>query len=115
MAGGSFKATLLRAAVDNVEVTIDLADSATVVSLLLLRRCLRKVGGRYNARVDGFSFTFFVLGVLFVASLNVFFRMGGHGAIGRAAVVAGMGGGANGVSSAVVADCSWALWFCLKI
>lgn len=54
-------------------VVFDLSDSRTIVSLLLLRRCLRKVGARYNKRVDGFSMAFFVTGGIFVATLCGFF------------------------------------------
>eukprot|EP00392_Amoebophrya_sp_AT5.2_P018713 g19321.t1 len=52
-------------------VVLDLADSGTIVSLLLLRRCIRKIGTRYNLRMDGFSMAFFAVGVLFVGTLLI--------------------------------------------
>ncbi|CAD7973833.1 unnamed protein product [Amoebophrya sp. A25] len=52
---------------------LDLSDSSTIVSLLLLRRCLRKVGARYNRRMDGFSLAFFATGVIFVGALCMFY------------------------------------------
>ncbi|CAD7959475.1 unnamed protein product [Amoebophrya sp. A120] len=56
-----------------MRVVFDLADSETVVSLLLLRRCLRKIGSRYNSRMDGFSMAFFGTGIIFVGTLCLFF------------------------------------------
>ncbi|GMH97899.1 hypothetical protein TrST_g4415 [Triparma strigata] len=55
------------------KVAIDLTDPTTVVSVLLLRRCLRQMGVRYNKRVDGFTIAFFATGVVYVFTLCVFF------------------------------------------
>jgi hypothetical protein len=54
-------------------VALDLEDSQTVVSLTLLRRCLRRYGCRYHARIDGFSLCLFIVGCIYVGLLNVFF------------------------------------------
>ena len=57
----------------SAHITLDFSDPTTVVSVLLLRRCLRHYGARYHARIDAFSLALFATGYIFVALLDIFF------------------------------------------